>query len=339
MATRRGINGIRREAETMRETSAWERVRVVPGGDRGKAPHFEADLASRRYPRVLLLGNGVLRLAGGVSWEALLRRIAVNESISDALLRDIPLAMRVEALCGPDVEGARQRAAEEFDPEDLCVTDTLRRLLALPWDCVLTTNYTYEVEEVLLDKPRFDAADRRQALACAYGSSRRQDNLHLCYILDRPGRPPLPVWHIHGDLGRHKSMILSYYTYAGAVSRLSEFNRRRANDFQDSERAAHPLRLKSWTDWFITGDIYSVGFGYDFSEFDLWWAAERKARENANVGRLVSYQDRQAKYDPVCALLDAVGAEVCRFREYDDYQAFYALVIDDLARRLNAPEG
>ena len=311
-----------------------DRVRVLPAGSRNRAPLFEVDLSQRRFPRVLLLGNGVLRLAGGVSWEALLRKIAMKDGISDALLHDIPLSMRVEALCGPDVEGARQRASEEFDPEDLCVTDTLRRLLQLPWDCILTTNYTYEAEEVLLGKRRFEQSDCRRMLACAYGSSHRKDNLHFCYVLERPGQPPLPVWHIHGDLGRHSSMILSYYTYAGAVSRLSEFNRRRANDFQDSQQAGRSLRMKSWTDWFITGDVYSVGFGYDFSEFDLWWAAERKARENADVGRLVTYQDAQAKYDPVCALLDSVGAEVRRFRDYRDYTEFYRLVIDDLEARL-----
>ena len=297
-------------------------------------PQYGVDLAARRFPRVLLLGNGILRLRGGVSWEALLERIAVNDQIPEPVLREIPLAMRVEALGGVDVEASGQRAAEQFETIDSCVTDALRRLLSLPWDCVLTTNYTYEAEEVLLGRERFDRADRRRALACMDGSVHRRDNLHFCYIMAREGLPPLPVWHIHGDLGRPESMILSYYSYAKAISRLQKYNRQLKNAFQEAVEARRVVFPRSWSDWFILGDVYSVGFGYDFSEFDLWWAAERKARENATVGGLVAYQDRQEKSEPVCALLASIGAEVCRVTEYADYEEFYRKVTDDIARRM-----
>ena len=299
-------------------------------------PRYEVNLAAQRFPRVLLLGNGILRLRGGVSWEALLARIAVNDEIPDHVLRDIPLAMRVEALCGADVEGARLRAAAEFEPTDACVTDTLRRLLRLPWDCVLTTNYTYEAESVLLGRDHFGKEDRRRTLACMDGSVYRKDNLHFCYIMERKGLPPLPVWHIHGDLGRPDSMILSYYSYAKAISRLQKYNRQLKNAFQDAVQARRLVTPRSWSDWFILGDVYTVGFGYDFSEFDLWWAAERKARENARVGRLIAYQDRQEKADAVCALLKSVGAEVNRVYDYEDYAEFYRIVIDDIEQRMKA---
>ena len=306
------------------------------GGRVRTLPRYEVDLASGRFPRVLLLGNGILRLRGGVSWEALLQRIAVNDEIPQDVLREIPLAMRVEALCGVDVEGARLRAAAEFEPIDACITDTLQRLLSLPWDCVLTTNYTYEAEGVLLGCDRFGKADRRRTLACMDGSVYRRDNLHFCYIMERKGRPPLPVWHIHGDLGRAESMILSYYSYAKAISRLQKYNRQLKNAFQDAVEARRVVTPRSWTDWFIMGDVYSVGFGYDFSEFDLWWAAERKARENARVGRLIAYQDRQEKADAVCALLKSIGAEVNRVYDYEDYAEFYRIVIDDIEQRMKA---
>ena len=296
-------------------------------------PRYEINLAAGEFPRVLLLGNGILRLRGGVSWEALLQRIALNDEIEDSVLREIPLAMRVEALCGVDVEGARLRAAGEFEPIDACITDTLRRLLRLPWDCVLTTNYTYEAEGVLLEQNRFGKEDRRRTLACMDGSVYRKDNLHFCYIMERKGLPPLPVWHVHGDLGRPDSMILSYYSYAKAISRLQKYNRQLKNAFQEAVEARRLVTPRSWTDWFILGNVYSVGFGYDFSEFDLWWAAERKSRENARVGRLVAYQDRQAKSDPVCALLKSIGGEVNRVYDYEDYNEFYRIVIDDIERR------
>ena len=322
--------------ETRRENDFRQSGASLAGcrGSVRTQPRYEFDLASKRYPRVLLLGNGILRLRGGVSWEALLSRIAVNDDIQDDVLREIPMAMRVEALCGADVEGARLRAAGEFEPIDACVTDTLRRLLSLPWDCVLTTNYTYEAEGVMLNRSRFGREDRSRMLVCMNGSVLRRDNLHFCYIMERKGLPPLPVWHIHGDLGRPESMILSYYSYAKAISRLQKYNRKLKNAFQEAVEARRTISPLSWSDWFILGDVYSVGFGYDFSEFDLWWAAERKARENAAVGRLIAYQDRQEKSDPVCALLKSIGAEVVRVRDYDDYTQFYSIVIDDIEERI-----
>lgn len=299
-------------------------------------PRYEFDIRSGRFPRVLLLGNGILRLRGGVSWEALLHNIALKDEIPEDVLQEIPLAMRVEALCGVDIESAGTRAAEEFEPISACVTDELRRLLALPWDCVLTTNYTYEAEGVLLGKDKFSRADRQRTLACMDGSVHRRDNMHFCYIMERAGRPPLPVWHIHGDLGRPDSLILSYYSYARAISRLQKYNRQLKNAFQDAVEAGRTICPRSWSDWFIIGDVYTVGFGYDFSEFDLWWAAERKAREHARVGTLCAYQDRQNKSDPVCALLNSVGAQVRRIYDYADYTEFYQTVIDDIECRMCA---
>ena len=301
-------------------------------------PRYEFDLRTGRFPRVLLLGNGVLRLHGGVSWNGLLQRIALKDALPDDVLRSIPMAMRVEALCGVDVEGARDRAAATFDTGESCVNDTLRRLLNLPWDCVLTTNYTYEAEAVFSPDGRFGKGRRRRTLACMNGSVHRRDNLHFCYIMERQGLPPLPVWHIHGDLGRPDSMILSYYSYAKAISRLQKSNRQLKNAFQDAVEAGRMVCPRSWSDWFILGDVYAVGFGYNFSEFDLWWAAERKARENARVGRLIAWQDRQEKSDAVCALLAAVGADVRRIYDYADYEAFYDAVIDGIARELSGAE-
>ena len=45
--------------------------------------------------------------------------------------------------------------------------------------------------------------------------------------------------------------------------------------------------------------MFAVGFGFDFSEFDIWWAMERKSREHASHGQLHAYmigdQPDQAK--------------------------------------------
>ena len=52
------------------------------------------------------------------------------------------------------------------------------------------------------------------------------------------------------------------------------------------------------------------------------------------MGRLIAYQDRQAKADPVCALLKSIGGEVNRVYDYADYTEFYRIVIDEIEARL-----
>ena len=63
-----------------------------------------------RKPRVLLLGNGLLRLAGGGDWSALLNQLSGSEKSVN--LKGIPYAMKPEALCGPDVESVQRQAAQ-----------------------------------------------------------------------------------------------------------------------------------------------------------------------------------------------------------------------------------
>ena len=94
-------------------------------------------------------------------------------------------------------------------------------------------------------------------------------------------------------------------------------------------------QCRCWLDYFILGDVWSVGFGLDVSEFDVWWAIERKAREkNAAHGMFKAYFDG----DPTMVtaqkiLLDAMEAEsvtipVCG----GDYVLMYQKVINDIKR-------
>lgn len=63
-----------------------------------------------------------------------------------------------------------------------------------------------------------------------------------------------------------------------------------AIDYSDGEQQAI---YKSWIDYFIMGDIYVLGFGFDFSEFDLWWLLNRKYNEKASHGKLYFFEPEQ----------------------------------------------
>jgi 8-oxo-dGTP pyrophosphatase MutT (NUDIX family) len=76
-----------------------------------KLPRYEIDLAAGRFPRVLLLGNGILRLRGGVSWEALLqRRSPEKDSFPNQL--DTSSAGHVTAGDEPEAAALRELGEE-----------------------------------------------------------------------------------------------------------------------------------------------------------------------------------------------------------------------------------
>ena len=94
---------------------------------------------------------------------------------------------------------------------------------------------------------------------------------------------------------------------------------------------------KSWIDSFILGNVYILGFGYDFSEVDLWRLLNRNKRQNIVHGSTVFYNvhktgdkvnDAQAK------LFDMLGVEIAPFKTKKDYLKGYDDAISDIKNRI-----
>ena len=294
----------------------------------------EIVLHSNSRPKVLLLGNGLLRLCEGISWSELLNGISRGKEVEKSVLDEIPFNMQAEAMCGTGMEAIRHDVACVVEkPDNLCIAGELKQLLRLDFDCILTTNYTYEVENVLLGK-EFSASRRHSAIR-TYGNPHKQTNLQICYefITDNRKQKAVQVWHIHGDAARHNSLILSYYSYARVISELFEYSKKRQNGYEEAQQEERPLQIKSWLDWFIMGDVYSVGFGWDFSEIDLWWAVERKNREHAQTGALHCYfLDGDDKVRSKGGLLSSMGAKVTVLDKGDSYSEGYKRIIQVIQR-------
>ena len=289
--------------------------------------HFEIDTLN--HPNVLLLGNGMLKLGNkGTSWDKLLSSIKtrdINTSVSK-----IPYAMQPEALCGVDVEDIQRRVAEKIET----IHDThvlLKDLLCLPFDAILTTNYTYEVEEVLTGK-NFSQYSRKSAFTALDGNTRVNHNTFVCNAIHTSDGRVIPVFHIHGEKDRKHSMILSYYSYAKSLSLLTKYNKDLENKLYECQQDNKNHRCKCWLDYFLLGNVWSVGFGLDVSEFDIWWAIERKAREKANHGVFKAYFDgKEADDCPQKILLDAMHGDYKYFPvKNNEYANMYKKVIDDI---------
>lgn len=287
----------------------------------------DLSFSSLSPPNVLFLGNGVLRLNGGGSWDALIH--CLNEkSVSGQALKQIPYAMQPEVLCGVDVEEVQRRTAEHIQDAMQDSAEVLNQLVSLPFDAILTTNYTYEIESALCGHSWTDS-DRKKSFLALDGKPHVRNNTCICSLLRCQDGRLVPVFHVHGERLRKHSLILSYYSYANAVSRLIQLNKLLGNEYKEKQDEAAPIVVRSWLDYFLMGNVYAVGFGFDPSEFDIWWAVERKAREKAIHGKLFALMtETNLNEKPQCLLFDAMNVEHHLFVPVgDNYQKAYGEII------------
>ena len=147
------------------------------------------------------------------------------------------------------------------------------------------------------------------------------------------------IWHIHGEARVANTMILGHYYYANNLAKM------RALLQGSSKRYATRSKTKTskfdcWLDSFILGDVYVLGFGFDWSELDLWWLLNRKKLENANHGKVYFYEPSTVGFNEKQKLLKLMDVEIldCNFVEsYGrpcDYKAFYNAAIQDIQERI-----
>ncbi len=259
----------------------------------------------KRPPRVLFLGNGVLMLSKGTSWSDLLSSIRLpDREMPD--VNDIPFAMQPEAIRGTDVEEVQRLIVANIDSQ--IPHEVLKELVFMDFDAIITTNYTYEIEDALLGGKWTDNK-RKNSHTTLFGSPHVRYNTYKCNLIKDINEREIPVFHIHGEKARKHSMVLSYYSYADAVFHLIEMNKRRQNEYEEHQKENVPLTVQGWLDYFLLGEVYAIGFGFDLSEFDIWWAAERKNREKAKNGKLRAYMFSGKQNTEKSVMFKAMGID------------------------------
>ena len=286
----------------------------------------------RRPPKVLFLGNGILRLgSNGTGWDDLLCALSPDGAVKRDV-RNIPNAMQPEAIRGTDVEEVQQLTAACLASQE--PHDVLKKLVFLDFDAILTTNYTYEIERALMDG-KWNDNRRKRCHTTLCGSPHVLYNTCKCNLVKDVNGRIIPVFHVHGELARKRSLVLSYYSYADAVYHLIEMNKRRKNDYEEHQQSGSLLTVQGWLDYFLMGEVYAVGFGFDLSEFDIWWAAERKSREHADKGALHAYMISNTHKRAKSSMLQAMRIDERFFRARDgQYEKAYLSALEEIKKRL-----
>ena len=96
------------------------------------------------------------------------------------------------------------------------------------------------------------------------------------------------LWHIHGEIDKPATIMLGLDHYSGSVGKINnyikgtyEFIENGKNHREKSIREKFTedgFNNSSWIERFFISNIHVIGFTFDFSEIDLWWILNKRAR-------------------------------------------------------------
>lgn len=261
----------------------------------------------------LLVGNGINRLFGDGSWEEWIKSgkaMKRDGGVSWSQISNLPATMQIVVATDADVRGFVREKATELDAATVSGEKAafLRDMIAMPVDCFLTTNYTFEIERAA----GFSGSRKTYArkLIRTIETEGTQDDFRLFryYPLPTGNGETKPLWHIHGDLAKIDSMILGHYYYAKHLTHIQKRAYQALRSCLGCQKHDREFLPQSWVDWFLVSDIHIVGFGMYACEMDLWWLLAYKSRH---------FSDTQVFYYGDCSqenrlLLQAYGVKIMK---------------------------
>lgn len=297
------------------------------------------------HPQVLLLGNGINLAFGGRSWSGLMKSLSTRTDLPEELSCPMPMQAIIytENKLKDAMKGKRNELFGSVEtPEQMAF---LQQLLGLPADEIITTNYSYELEAAALDRFRIGEAQLKTLLRHSPKLNRAEPK-YLIQTYNQVGTDHrvARIWHAHGEARKPDSMIIGHYYYAKLLGRMIQYIDSRSQEHQRRARSGLAQEIGSWTEAFLFGDVYILGFGFDISEFDLWWLLNRKKREIAPHGKTYLFEMRDRGFSERKDLLRLLDVELVDFgmekpsaNDLDccaRYEAFYKRAVAEMKRMI-----
>ena len=150
---------------------------------------------------------------------------------------------------------------------------------------ILTTNYDGLIEHLLLSQ---------NAKLISKNNSETIYSIRRNYVYEY-NKKTITLWKIHGDTAAPKSLMLGLDHYCGAIGKMDDYikqgwlgGKKTDNPVEKkfpnkakadiSKKKITTVQFQTWIDLFFAATIYFIGFGLDFSETDIWWLLNKRAR-------------------------------------------------------------
>ncbi len=295
-------------------------------------------------PKVLLIGNGLNQCFSKGAWGDLLDRIA-DKALSDddkkIIKERLPYPLQAVVITRDKIDDKLGDLSKELYKVDIAPkqADMIKHLLSKSFDAVLTTNYTYELEQSLNEDFKCGYQGR---CAFRYNSvedatvSEKQFGI-FSYMKMEAEEKIHRIWHIHGEASKARSIVLGHYYYGKMINQIQKRIPGFLTGFKGCQSSESGFIPRSWIDYFMMGDVYILGFGLDLAEMDIWWLLNCKKR-NDSYGKVYYFEanmdspEKRAKR----LLLEAYNVTIITEKVEDKkYEAFYEKMIKEMHKLMD----
>ena len=291
-------------------------------------------------PKVLLLGNGINQTFDKASWDGLLEKITTVKLSADEeiCLKSMPYPLRPVVLSDDKIDKQMDKIAPDMLRSKLNEEQKmlLKEYVGIGFDAILTTNYTYEIEQTIDTSFECQYKARSKYRISTVKESNSKLNLYKCMNVSSDNRS-YQVWHVHGEAARPNSMILGHYYYGKALSEIETYVAEFMRRYKGCNSRGLDFKPQSWVDYFLLGNVYIVGFGMDFSEMDLWWLVNCKKRHFSNCGKIYYYEPNLANSNKqgIKMVAEAYGINVITETVNNgEYLPYYKKIINNINKRI-----
>ncbi len=283
----------------------------------------------------LLIGNGLNRCCGGISWEDLLEQIAKRYFVSSDTVNSNVLAF--EQLKCTVMSRNFNVSSEDFAFEILKNLDTLDYLsvidlykpfLDLPVKNILTTNFDYSIERTLKKDYEYEKYTKNVVMP----QETKCSKIRHTKIDDKN------IFHIHGELGKKTTVCMGNIHYAtnliSIMNSILDYDKK-TDTYNIKNSVINNDELLSWAQFFFTCNVYIIGLGLYECDIDLWWLISYR-KQLIQEGRrldnkIVYYYLYEEKNQNFQNCLEAMNVEV-RERQIDEnnWKDSYKEISNDL---------
>lgn len=240
--------------------------------------------------KALLVGNGVNRLFNqGISWEEVLNRL-LKFALGDTEieLKEVPFPIVYEEIF---LRSTRIESKEEslLDELALYLKDIKKNiihdeLINLGVTDIITSNYDYAF---------FDGNNKTAKLSSFLDwshnpfftgkeESKNGSGLERLYrFRTYYEQENVRYWHIHGEMGYTNTIVLGHDKYSKVISRMEDYL---GNGIKDKDPFKFDQIKYGWMDLFFISDIDILGLQMHYTEIDIWYLLNQRARKIKTMG-------------------------------------------------------
>ena len=244
-------------------------------------------------PHTIFFGNGINRMAGGGSWDDILKRMSYQEPLPDINSNTLKYEFIIlphrdtitvpwlvngrPLLVGGKFLGRSASVENHIVKRGLCTE--LKKQPANPYYAELAKlNATYYIttnyETVLSDE--FEEQGYTRGVP-----ANDKNRLFARDVLTRNAQN-VSLWNIHGNWNKPETIMLGIKDYCDYIA---EINKQISEGDVGNEQ--------SWISLFLKTDVHIVGFGLAYEETDVWYVLthrkRRKRKEENKINNHIYY--------------------------------------------------